>query len=95
MNIDQELDNEAWNIDYIIELAILGEVGVEEARTKLKALTLRHTAEVLERVYSKAQKFANTDKTMVGAESLRGYHYFNALTEVTEELAALRGEVGR
>ena len=42
----------------------------------------------ISRVYNLANKYANDDKTMIGSESLRGYHYFDALETVRSELQA-------
>lgn len=33
-------------------------------------------------IFGLAHQFAQNDKTMIGSEELRNYHYFNAISEV-------------
>jgi hypothetical protein len=60
----------------------LGDMAGEEIE-KIKQAIDKH---VLGRIYNLANDYACKDTTMVGSESIRGYHYFNALNKVTEEV---------
>ena len=43
---------------------------------------------VISAIYTKAQEFARADRTMIGSEELKGYHWFNAISAVQEQLAS-------
>lgn len=42
--------------------------------------------QVISDIYNKAHEFANADDTMIGSESLRNYHWFNAINVVQAQL---------
>lgn len=57
--------------------------------TYVEAQLAEANEEQLSRIYNLANEYACSDKTMVGSESIRGYHYFNALEKVKLELSTI------
>lgn len=52
---------------------------LDKAIADLKALARE---EVAREIFALAHEYARNDKTMRGAETLRDYHYFNAINEI-------------
>lgn len=71
-NIDENNTITQYAADEIVQLFTTTRAGLETAARKQAA------ADIL----NLAHQYAGNDKTMIGSEDLRGYHYFNAINNV-------------
>lgn len=77
-----EIEEEKW----ISELKSILDKRANEFMALINQQTTVAEERQLSRIYNLANDYACKDTTMIGSESIRGYHYFNALNKVTEEL---------
>ncbi len=66
----RDISDVAWITDKIMQL-----IAQQNQQARIQAAS---------DIFSLAHKYAQEDKTMHGAEELRAYHYFNAITKIGE-----------
>lgn len=61
-----------------------GDITMIELKEYLKQVELATKRETASDIFNLAHQYARDDTTMIGAEELRSYHYYNAIAKIGE-----------